>query len=193
MKKPDGSVAELTESPSANLLWGAAADQDWAPGTYEVECKAGENAIAKATFEMAVNPPEVADGDIRVDAMRVFPVAGSLPPLLERKYANNLPADATTRIGIELEFSHAPLGRAAKVPVDCHFFWPDGQTSPPLVLSYEPQPALGRRLFGRGVGLGNARQLDQGRLHRQLRDQRAASRRRPLRHRMMRQDFPTTS
>ena len=140
MKKPDGSMAELTESPGANLLWGAAADQDWAPGTYEVECKAGENAIAKATFEMAVNPPEVADGDIRVDAMRVFPVAGSLPPLLERKYANNLPADATTRIGIELEFSHAPLGRVAKVPVDCHFFWPDGQTSPPLVLSYEPQP-----------------------------------------------------
>jgi hypothetical protein len=45
-----------------------------------------------------------------------------------------------TRIGVELEFSHAPLGHAAKLPVDCWFFWPDGQTSPPLVLSYEPQP-----------------------------------------------------
>ena len=39
-----------------------------------------------------------------------------------------------------MEFSHAPLGRIAKMPVDCHFFWPDGQTSPPLVLNYEPQP-----------------------------------------------------
>ena len=128
-----------TEAQSANLLWGAAADQDWAPGIYEVECKAGEIAIARATFEMAANPPEVADGDIRVEAMRMFPVDGNLQPIQERKYANNFPAVATSRIGVELEFSHAPLGRAAKVPVDCHFFWPDGQTSPPLVLSYEPQ------------------------------------------------------
>ena len=55
MKRPDGSVVASerpmefeffggkTESQSANLLWGAAADQDWAPGIYEVECKAGEN------------------------------------------------------------------------------------------------------------------------------------------------------
>jgi hypothetical protein len=27
------------------------------------------------------------------------------------------------------------------VPVDCWFFWPDGQTSPPMVLSYEPEPS----------------------------------------------------
>ena len=153
MKRPDGSVVASerpmefqffggkTESQSANLLWGPAADQDWAPGIYEVECKAGEIAIAKATFEMAANPPEVADGEIRVEAMRMFPVVGNLPAIHERKYANNFQATATSRIGIELEFSHAPLGRTAKVPVDCHFFWPDGQTSPPLVLSYEPQPA----------------------------------------------------
>ncbi len=153
MKKPDGSVipaerpmefeffAGKTEAQSANLLFGAATDQPWTPGNYEVECKAAEESIAKASFEMAVNPPEVADGEIRARAVRVFPVAGNLPPLDAREYAGSLPADGTTRIGIEMEFSHAPLGRAAKIPVDCHFFWPDGQTSPPLVLSYEPQPA----------------------------------------------------
>jgi len=152
MKKPDGSVIPAdrpmefqffggkTESQSANLLFGVVADQNWVPGIYEVECKAAENSIAKAPFEIVVNPPEVADGEIRTRAMRLFPVTGNLPPLIARKYANSLPADETTRIGIELEFSHAPLGRAAKIPVDCHFFWPDGQTSPPLVLSYEPQP-----------------------------------------------------
>jgi len=89
---------------------------------------------------MALNPPEIADGDIRVKALRIFPVADQLPPISARKYMNVLPADGTTRIGVELEFSHAPLGHAAKLPVDCWFFWPDGQTSPPLVLSYEPQP-----------------------------------------------------
>ena len=27
------------------------------------------------------------------------------------------------------------------MPVECWFFWPDGQTSPPVVLSYEPLPS----------------------------------------------------
>jgi len=152
LTKPDGSVAPAerpmefeffagkTESRSANLLWGVAEDRDWQPGTYEVECLAADKPVATAAFDMALNPPEVADGDIRVKALRIFPVADQLPPISARKYMNVLPADGTTRIGIELEFSHAPLGHAAKLPVDCWFFWPDGQTSPPLVLSYEPQP-----------------------------------------------------
>ena len=152
LTKPDGSVVPSerpmefqffggkTESNSANLLWGAAQAGDWQPGAYEVECTAEGKSIARAPFEMVLNPPEVADGDIRVEAMRVFPVSGQLPPLDARKYVSALPSDATTRIGIELEFSHAPLARTIKVPVDCYFFWPDGQTSPPLVLSYEPQP-----------------------------------------------------
>ena len=132
--------AGKTESRSANLLWGVAEDRDWQPGTYEVECRAADKPVAKATFDMALNPPEVAAGDIRVKALRIFPVADQLPAISARQYVNALPADSTTRIGIELEFSHAPLGHAAKLPVDCWFFWPDGQTSPPLVLSYEPQP-----------------------------------------------------
>lgn len=84
------------------------------PDGYAVECRADGASVAKATFEVVQNPPEVADGEVRVKAIRIF--------------------------AVELEFSHAPLGREAKVPVDCWFFWPDGQTSPPLVLSYEPQP-----------------------------------------------------
>ena len=152
MKKPDGSIALAerpmefeffagkTESRSANLLWGMAEDRDWQPGTYEVECLADDTPVAKATFDMFLNAPEVADGAIRVRALRIFPVEEQLPPISARKYMGELAADVTTRIGVELEFSHAPLGHAAKLPVDCWFFWPDGQTSPPLVLSYEPQP-----------------------------------------------------
>jgi hypothetical protein len=152
LRKPDGSVVPSerpmdfqffggeTESHAVNLLWGAAEDRDWQPGAYEVECTAEGKSIARASFEMARNPPDVADGEIRVMAMRVFPVAGMLPPRGARTYVSALPSDETTRIGIELEFSHAPLGHTVKVPVDCWFFWPDGQTSPPLVLNYEPQP-----------------------------------------------------
>ena len=133
--------AARTESRSAALLWGVADDRDWPPGSYAVECKAGEKPAGSASFEVRRNPPEVADGDIRVKALRVFPVAGKLPPIDARKYTSRLPAERLTRIGIEIEFVHAPLGREATVPVDCHFLWPDGQTSPPLVLSYEPQPS----------------------------------------------------
>jgi hypothetical protein len=152
LRRPDGTTAPAerpmefqffggeTGSASANLLWGMADDRDWPTGSYEVECLAGDKRLAMASFEMSRNPPEVAEGDIRVKALRIFPVAGNLPPIDARRYATKLPADRTTRIGIELEFSHAPLGRAASVPVDCWFFWPDGQTSPPLVVTYEPQP-----------------------------------------------------
>ena len=134
MKTPDASIAPAerpmefeffagkSESRSANLLWGMAEDRDWQPGTYEVECVAADQPVAKATFEMALNPPEVANGDIRVKNLRIFPVADQLPPIDARKYMDVLPTDGTTRIGVELEFSHAPLGRAAKVPVDCWFF-----------------------------------------------------------------------
>jgi hypothetical protein len=152
LKRPDGSLSlsdrpmafqffeGKTESHSANLLWGVAADQEWAPGSYEVECLAGEKSLGKAPFAIALNPPEVEDGGIRVEAMRIFPVDDKLPPRILRKYTSSLPTESTTRIGIELEFSHSALGRSAKVPVECWFFWPDGQTSPPVVLSYEPEP-----------------------------------------------------
>lgn len=152
LKMPGGSIvaqerpmefhffAAQSESRSAGLLWGVADDSDWAPGKYEVDCKAGEKAAGSASFEVLRNPPEVADGEVRVKALRVFPVTGNLPPLGARSYMTTLPGERVTRIGIEIEFAHAPIGHAARVPVDCHFLWPDGQTSPPLVLSYEPQP-----------------------------------------------------
>ena len=150
--KPDGTTAAAersmdfrfyageTGSSAANLLWGAPDGEDWAPGRYQVECFADGVPVAKAGFEMSRNPPEVADGEIRVKALRIFPVEGSLPPIEARRYSDALFAASTTQIGVELEFAHAPLGHDARVPVDCWFFWPDGQTSPPVVLSYEPQP-----------------------------------------------------
>jgi len=152
LTRPDGSqspperpmsfqfFAGKTESQSANLLWGVVADQDWQPGSYSVECLAGDEPAGKTAFEMARNPPDVADGDIRVEAVRVFPVEGRLPARALRKYFTTFAAGTTSRIGVELEFTHAPLGRAVKVPVECYFFWPDGQTSPPVFLSYEPEP-----------------------------------------------------
>jgi hypothetical protein len=153
LRKPDGTAVPgerpmdfrfyggQTASVAANLPWGIAGDGDWEPGRYEVECTAGDEPVAKAAFDMVRNPPEVADGEIRVKALRVFPVEGSLPPIEARQYSGSLSAERTTQIGVELEFAHAPLGHAARVPVDCWFFWPDGQTSPPVVLSYEPQPS----------------------------------------------------
>lgn len=132
--------AGQAQSQSAALLWRRPASQQWPPGTYVVECRALDRPPAKAQFEIAENPPDVAGAEIHVAVMRIFPVDAALPPQPERRYAATLAADQIKRIGVEIEFSHAPLGRTARIPVDCWFFWPDGQTSPPLELSYEPQP-----------------------------------------------------
>lgn len=151
LTKPDGSTAPAersmdfqfypgkTGSQSANLLWGMDEERDWPEGSYAVECRVDDALAAKGTFEVFRNPPAVADGEIRVKAIRIFAVEEQLPPIEERRYALAFPADRTRRIGVEFEFAHGPLGHAEKVPVDCWFFWPDGQTSPPLVLNYEPQ------------------------------------------------------
>jgi hypothetical protein len=88
-----------------------------------------------------LNPSDVANAEIRVAALQIFPVETGLPSRAERKFTSRLAAATTRRIGIELEFTHEPLGRTLAVPVECYYFWPDGQTSPPLVLSYEPQPS----------------------------------------------------
>jgi hypothetical protein len=152
LTRPDGSDAPAeravtldfdagqTHSQGAALLWRRPASQEWPPGSYIVECRAPDRPPAKATLQIAENPPDVTAGEIRVAAMRIFPVDTVLPPQPQREYAATLAAEQTKRIGVEIEFSHAPLGRTARIPVDCWFFWPDGQTSPPLELSYEPQP-----------------------------------------------------
>ena len=151
MQRPDGSLAPseremsfqlfdgYVESNSANLLWGVAAEEDWQPGIYKVECRVDDQQVGQSQFEVVLNPSDVANAEIRVAALQVFPVEANLPARTERKYVNRLTAVTTRRIGIELEFTHEPLGRTLVVPVECYYFWPDGQTSPPVVLRYEPQ------------------------------------------------------
>lgn len=151
MQRPDGSLEpsdrdmsfmlfeKYGESSSASLLWGVAPEEDWQQGAYRVECAIEGKVIGQAPFEVMLNPSDVANAEIRVAALQLFPVDGDLPARADRKYTTTLPASDTRRIGIELEFTHEPLGRAMVLPVECYYFWPDGQTSPPIVLSYEPQ------------------------------------------------------
>lgn len=152
LQRPDGSLAPsdremsiqlfdgYVESNSANLLWGVAPEEDWLPGVYKVECRVDDRLIGQSQFEVMLNPSDVANAEIRVAALQLFPVETGLPARAERRFTSRLAAATTRRIGIELEFTHEPLGRTLTVPVECYYFWPDGQTSPPLVLSYEPQP-----------------------------------------------------
>lgn len=150
MRRPDGTrvptardmsfqlFAHETQSGSANLLWGVEDEDDWPAGRYEVECTIAGRTLGPVPFEVVQNPTDVAGAEIRVAEMRFFPVVSDLPPKVERHYTTALKGAETHRIGIEVEFTHAPLGGAIKVPIACYFYWPDGQTSPPLNLTYEP-------------------------------------------------------
>lgn len=151
MQKPDGSAysgdrplilavaAGANHSSSAGLPWRAPDIEGWRPGGYAVECRIAGQVVARSRIEIMQNPPDVAGTDIRVAAIRVFPVERALPAKDERRYASTLVAAGTNHIGVELEFTHAPLGQAMSIPVECYYFWPDGQTSPAVMLSYEPQ------------------------------------------------------
>jgi hypothetical protein len=151
MRKPDGTLlppdrplvleltAGATRSSGTGLPWRAPDAGSWQPGEYAIECRIDGQVIADARIEVVQNEPDVAGTDIRVAAIRLFPVERTLPPRDERHYASTLLVAGTNHIGVELEFTHAPLGRAMTIPVECYFFWPDGQTSPAVMLSYEPQ------------------------------------------------------
>ena len=151
MEQPNGSVfpadrplileivAGATQSGSAGLPWRAPDPDGWQPGEYEIQCRIAGQVVAESRIEILRNPPDVAGTDIRVAAIRLFPVERTLPARDDRRYAGTLVAADTNHIGVELEFTHAPLGQAMSIPVECYYFWPDGQTSPAVMLNYEPQ------------------------------------------------------
>jgi hypothetical protein len=151
MQRPDGTrlptardmsfqlFAGETESSSANVLWGVEDEDDWPAGHYEVACTIAGRTFGPVPFEVMHNASDVAGTDIRVAEMRFFPVVKDLPAKADREYTTVLRATETRRIGVEVEFTHSPLGGTVKVPIACYFYWPDGQTSPPLNLTYEPE------------------------------------------------------
>jgi len=153
LQKPDGSALEAgrpmsfqifeneTESNSANVQWGVPDEQDWQPGDYTVDCAIDGQSIGQAPFTIVLNAADVADTDLRIAGLRFFPVEDELPPKTERDYTDVFETADTRRIGVELEFTHSPIGRAIEVPVACHYYWPDGQVMPPAQMNYQPGPA----------------------------------------------------
>lgn len=152
LKKPDGSAiagsramsfqvfADETESNSANVQWGVPDEQDWQAGDYLVDCAVAAQSIGQAAFTVALNPADVADTDLRIAGLRFFAVNRELPPKDERSYTEVFETADTRRIGVELEYTHSPIGREIAVPVDCHYYWPDGQVMPPAHMTYQPGP-----------------------------------------------------
>ena len=152
LTRPDGSsapasrpmsfqvFADETQSNSANVQWGVADEQDWQAGDYAVDCGIAGQSIGQATFAVVLNPADVADTDLRIAGLKFFPVDGELPPKDARAYTDVFETADTRRIGVEIEYTHSPIGRQISVAVDCHYFWPDGQVMPPAEMTYQPGP-----------------------------------------------------
>ena len=132
--------ADETSSNSANLQWGVADEQDWPAGEYVVDCGIDGASIGQAAFTIVENPADVTGTDLRIAGLKFFAVESELPPKSERKYSEAFETADTRRIGVEIEFTHSPIGREIAVQVDCHYFWPDGQVMPPAQMTYRPGP-----------------------------------------------------
>ena len=132
--------ADETSSNSANIQWGVPDEQDWPAGDYLVDCGIAGVSIGQVPFTIVQNPADVAGTDLRIAGLKFFAVDRELPPKAERKYAEAFETADTRRIGVEVEFTHSPIGREIAVQVDCHYFWPDGQVMPPAQMTYRPGP-----------------------------------------------------
>ncbi len=151
-----------SESNSAKLMWGAADEADWTPGLYEIDCSMDGKSIGKAAFEMTLGPPDIAGVEVRVAELRMFAAGTELPAKADRTYVNTFPKADTRRIGVELEFTHAALNQNMAIPVECHYFWPDGQTSPTIELRYEPEATWAGGYSAGSIGWDEAGQWPAG-------------------------------
>lgn len=149
-------------SAIAASIWGSAEPGTWAPGTYRAVCLDSGRSLGEATFQMTSNPPDVAGVDARVAQIRLFPISGQTTPIADRQYATVFPAAQTTRVGVELNFAHRPLGRAIDIPVDCYYFLPDGQTMGPISFTYQPQADWNGGSAGSGFGWDQPGQWPRG-------------------------------
>jgi hypothetical protein len=88
---------------------------------------------------MSINPPDASDIDLRVASIHLFPTSGALPARDQRQYATRFSGRKTSRIGVELEFTHAAADSAISIPVDCYYYPPNGRVMGPISFNYEPQ------------------------------------------------------
>lgn len=88
-------------------MWNRAGDPAWAPGNYVVHCSGHGSVLGEVRFEVAMNPPDASEIDLRVTQIHLFPASGPLPARDQRDYMTRFPARKTSRIGVELEFTHS--------------------------------------------------------------------------------------
>lgn len=141
LKSLNLDVEVVTGAVSSNgiALLGPNGDSGWLPGNYRVRCSGRGNLLGEAPFAIAVNPPDAAEIGLHVAAIHLFPVSGALPARGQREYATHFNARKTSRIGIELEFTHSAPGSAMSIPLDCYYYPPSGRVMGPISFNYEPQ------------------------------------------------------
>lgn len=169
MDRPDGKTvsgifripvkvsAGEKQSSGANTLFGMPEGQEWPAGTYTVRCSGDQLRLGETRIHFVRNPPDVADADIRVAGIRFFQIGKEIPAQDQRSYvamnqAGYFSSRTTSRIAVELEFRHPPLPKAVSVPVECFYFFPDGQFTPAIPLTYEAPAGQQNGQAARGIG-----------------------------------------
>lgn len=143
-------------------LWKRSGDLAWAAGNYLVHCSGRSVALSEAPFEMAVNPPDASEINLHVTQMHLFPATGPLPARDQRDYMTRFSVRKTSRVGVELEFTHSPPGGATSIPVDCYYYPPVGQAMGPISFSYESQADATRGNAGLAMGWDSPGRWSQG-------------------------------
>jgi hypothetical protein len=203
LKKPDGTTSPAERpmdfrfyggesgSAAANLLWGR-------PTTgigRRADTKSSASrrqARSRSRLRDEPQPAEVADGEIRVKALRIFPVEGNLPPIDARQYSSGWPPSTRRRSAS----SSSSLTRRSGARPRCRSTaGSSGPTDrrPPGRAQLRAAADLGRRLLRGRDGIGRRRQLEQGIVHGELRESTDSRRRRAVRGAIGPQDLPTTS
>jgi hypothetical protein len=162
LQKLEIEVATGADDSRGVTLWNRAGDPAWVPGNYVVHCSGRGSALAEVRFEVAVNPPDAAEFNLRVTRIHLFPASGPLPARDQRDYMTKFSARKTSRIGVELEFTHSPPGGTASIPVDCYYYPPSGQPMGPISFNYEPRADATSGNAGLAMGWDNPGRWSQG-------------------------------
>ena len=136
--KLDIQVVTGSEESRTITSWSRDGDSAWVAGKYQIRCSDRGKELVETAFDVAANPPDASEIDLHVTGLLLFPTSGVLPAKGRRDYQARFAARKTTRIGVELHFTHAAANGGISIPVDCYYYTPRGQPMGPISFNYEP-------------------------------------------------------
>lgn len=160
---------------SVTTGFGNANPGSWEPGRYRVDCRYGDELVAREWFDVVArgedlvrdrpqdDSPTSGDLGVRVVRFRFFESGNERIPQEQRNYVTRFRAGDTRYINTEVTIGFRTASSSARVALNCRYLRDRTVEEGRITLEYPIQPGETSRWASAGLGAGNAAQWSPGR------------------------------